>query len=236
MTSFKKMIMGAAVGALAISSIAAPTSAISGPAKLVVVHGIPGAKVEVCVSGNEIRKVFRYGHHLRATLDPGSYQLAVRLAAPGNCKGALVAKKRVILAGAERLTVVASYRHHAPALLVFDDREALAWIKDAAFSTTFGVFQNAARLGPLDLFVAISISAGTAEATPAVPGLRKGEQQGGPTEPGTIVPWVTKTGTNRRIIGPRLMQIREGKANHLVAVGTNRSNARFVFFSTTLDS
>lgn len=236
MSSFKKMIMGAAVAALAIGSIAAPASAISGPAKLVVVHGIPGARVEVCVSGNEIKKVFRYGHHLPVALDAGSYRLAIRSAAPGNCKGALVAKKRLILDGGDRLTVVASYRNHAPALLVFDDREALAWIEDDGFST-FGIMQHAARLGALDLFVAAPINTGAAEATPTVPGLRKGEQQGGPTEPGALVLWVTRTGANRPIIGPRLVQMREGRINHLVAVGTRPFNARFVFFRrTVLDS
>ena len=190
--------------------------------------------MEVCVSGNEIRKVLRYGHLLRTQLDPGTYRLAIRSAAPGNCKGALIAKKRLVLAGGERLTVVASYRNHARALLVFDDREALAWIEDGGFST-FGIMQNGARLRSLDLFVAAPISTGAAATTPTVPGLRKGQQQGGPTEPGALVLWVAKAGTSRVIIGPRLVQMREGRINHLVAVGTHPYNARFVFFSTALD-
>ena len=114
MSSFKKVILGAVRAALAIGTMAAPASAIAGPAKLVVVQGIPGAKAEVCVSGKEIRKVFRYGQLLRAKLEPGTYRLALRAAAPGRCKGALLARKQLVIDGAERLTVVRP-RDHARA-------------------------------------------------------------------------------------------------------------------------
>ena len=95
--------------------------------------------------------------------------------------------------------------------------------------------QNGARLRSLDLFVAAPIRTGAAATTPTVPGLRKGQQQGGPPGPGALVLWVAKAGTSRVIIGPRLVQMREGRINHLVAVGTHPYNARFVFFSTALD-
>lgn len=234
MSSFKKVILGAVCAALAIGTIAAPASAVT-EAKLVVVQGIPGAKAEVCVSGKEIRKVLRYGQFLRTKLEPGTYRLALRSSAPGRCKGALLAKKQLVIDGAERLTVVASYRNHGRALLVFDDREALAWLQGQEFST-FGLFQHAARLGRLDLYVATPLSPGAAETTPTLPGVRKGQQQGGPTEPGALVMWVNRTGASKPVIGPSLLQMREGRINHLVAVGTHPYNARFVFFSTAVDS
>ena len=66
--------------------------------------------------------------------------------------------------------------------------------------------------------------------------MRKGAQQGGPSEPGPLVLWMTRAGTSRPVIGPRLVQLREGKLNHLVAVGTHPFNSRFVFFRTTVDN
>jgi hypothetical protein len=230
-----KLIAGAAAAALAIGSLATPVLAVAAPAKVVLVHGIPGATVEVCVSGTEVRKQLRYGHHMRARLDAGAYQLAVRRAAPGACAGELVAKKRVVVSDGQRLTIVASFRKSAPALLVFDDGEILEGIGNAA-TPAFGVVQHAARLGPLDFYMAAPLSPGVAGTTPLVPGLRKREQQGGPTEPGSLVLWLNRAGDPQPIIGPRLVQIRAGKLNHIVVVGTHPFNARFVFFCTGSDT
>ena len=234
MHSLARLVTGAATAALVISSLATPVAAVSTPAKVVLVHGIPGATVEVCVSGREVRKQFRYGHHMRARLAPGTYQLAVRQAARGDCAGDLVAKKRLVLADGERLTVVASFRRSGPALLVFDDREVLERVGNAAIPT-FGVVQHAARLGPLDFHVAAPLGPTVSGPAPVVPELRKGMQQGGPTEPGALVLWLNRTGSSKPIIGPALVQMRDGKLNHLVVVGTHRFNARFVLFSTRLE-
>ena len=235
MQSLARLMTGAAAAALVISSLATPVAAASTPAKVVLVHGIPGATVEVCVSGREVRKQFRYGHHMRASLAPGTYQLAIRRAARGDCAGDLVAKKRVVLADGGRLTIVASFRRSGPALLVFDDREVLERVDRAAIAT-YGVVQHAARLGPLDFYVAAPLSTAVSGPMPTVPRMLKGTQQGGPTEPGALVLWLNRAGSPKPVIGPALVQMRDGKLNHLVAVGTHRFNARFVFFSTRLES
>ncbi len=235
MTRLRSIVTSAVVAALAISAMTGPVSAIDGKAKMVVVQGIPGAKTEVCISGNEIRHTLRYGQYVPVSLPAGTYRLALRVAATGNCKGALVAKKQLILDGTERLTVVSSYKHAQRALLVFDDTENLVTFDDMTF-TTYGVIQHAARLGRLDLYVATPLNTGAAESVPTVPALRKGQQQGGPSEPGTLAIWLTKAGSSKPLVGPKLMRIREGYLNHQVAIGTHPFNARTVFFRTAIDA
>jgi len=230
-----KLIAGVAAGALAISSLVAPVLAAGTPATVVLVHGIPGATLEVCVSGTEFVRSFRYGHYKRTRLDPGAYQLAVRTATPGACTGELVAKKRVVVSDGQRLTIVASFRKAAPALLVFDDSEILEEISVSAMPA-FGVVQHAARLGALDFYMAAPLSPGVSDTTPMASGLRKGKQLGGPTDPGVLVLWMNRVGEPQPIIGPELVQMRAGKLNHVVAVGTRPYNARFVIFRTRLDA
>jgi hypothetical protein len=230
-----KLIAGTAAATLALSSLAAPVLAARSPATVVLVHGIPGATLEVCASGNELMKDFRYGNHMRTRLDAGAYQLAVRAAAPGTCSGELVAKKRLVVADGQRLTIVASFRRAAPALLVFDDGEILESISGSAMPA-FGVVQHAARLGALDFYMAAPLTPGVSDTTPMASGLRKRQQLGGPTDPGALVLWMNRVDEPQPVIGPELVQMRAGKLNHLVAVGTHPFNARFVVFRTGLDS
>ena len=235
MRRLRRLIAGVAAAALAISSLAAPVLAAGSPATVVLVHGIPGATLEVCVSGIELLKDFRYGHHVRTRLDAGAFQLALRRATPGACTGELVAKKRVVVSDGQRLTIVASFRRAAPALLVFDDGEILEGISGSAISA-FGVVQHAARLGALDFYMAAPLSPGVSDTTPMAAGLRKREQLGGPTDPGALVLWMNRAGEPQPIIGPELVQMRGGKLNHVVAVGTHPFNARLVILRTGLDT
>jgi hypothetical protein len=105
------------VAALAIGVLAMPTTAAT-KAKMVLVNGIPGTSIDVCVGTNEIKSNLAYGAAYKKQL-VGTKALRFRKAAPGHCTGRLLAGKRVgFPSGADKSIVVTS---KSPKVLVFDN-------------------------------------------------------------------------------------------------------------------
>lgn len=106
------------VAALALGAMAAPAAAAD-KGKLTVVNGMPGTKIDVCIgSTNEIKSGLGYGASFRKQL-AGSKKLRFRKAAPGKCKGKLLAARTVGMPSGSDKTVVFSKK--APKVLVFDN-------------------------------------------------------------------------------------------------------------------
>jgi hypothetical protein len=106
------------VAALALGATAAPAAAAD-KGKLTVVNGMPGTRIDVCIgSSNEIKSGLGYGASFRKQL-LGSKKLRFRKAAPGKCKGKLLAARTVGLPSGSDKTVVFSKK--SPKVLVFDN-------------------------------------------------------------------------------------------------------------------
>ena len=106
------------VATLALSAMAAPATAAD-KGKLTVVNGMPGTRIDVCIGRtNEIKSGLAYGASFRKQL-AGSKKLRFRKAAPGKCRGKLLAAKTVGMPGGSDKTVVFSKK--APKVLVFNN-------------------------------------------------------------------------------------------------------------------
>ncbi len=118
MNRLRTLAVTSLVAALALGAMAAPAAAVS-KGKLTVVNGMPGTKIDVCIgSQNEIKSGLAYGASFRKQL-VGSKKLRFRKAAPGKCKGKLLAARTVGLPGGSDKTVVFSKK--APKVLVFNN-------------------------------------------------------------------------------------------------------------------
>ncbi|MGZ8598321.1 MAG: hypothetical protein ACXWXB_09005 [Actinomycetota bacterium] len=87
----KRFLAALAAGALVLGLLVGSVSA--GPAidaTLFLAHGIPGQKVDVYISGDEVLSRWRYGKVATfEDLAPGIYQVRVRVPSPGR-PGALL--------------------------------------------------------------------------------------------------------------------------------------------------
>lgn len=88
MSHMRRLSALATAGVLMASLFATvgAASAAPGDATLWVVHGVPGATVEVCVNGAAVKEDFMYRQKFSATLPAGDYSFAL-YANGANCTG-----------------------------------------------------------------------------------------------------------------------------------------------------
>lgn len=108
------------VAALAIGTLAVPASAAD-RGRMTVVNGIPGTRIDICVgNSNEIRSGLKYGGVFKKQLI-GAKKLRFRKAAPGACKGQLLAGRTIgFPSGSDKTVVVTS---KLPRVLVFRNEQ-----------------------------------------------------------------------------------------------------------------
>ncbi len=203
--------------ALALTAFAGTASAAS-PATVNVAHGIPGVKVDVCVAGSAVKTDFKYGQQFRAQLPAGTYTIRVKAAAhAAPCKGTLLIKQSVTLTDGLNATAVANYVAGKPALSIFvndltgtSDSKATITVRHTAKAPTVDVWLNG----------------GTA---PAVENLAR-YASAGPVavDAGVYSWWVSADGGYAPVIGPRVAELKAGRAYQILAVGTNMANYRFI--------
>ena len=118
MHRLRTLVATSLVAALALGAMAAPASAAS-KGKLTVVNGMPGVKVDVCIgSTNEIKSGLKYGATYAKQVS-GTKKLRFRKAAPGTCKGKLLAARTVAMPLGSDKTVV--FTKKTPKVLVFNN-------------------------------------------------------------------------------------------------------------------
>ncbi len=210
--------LAAATAALAISTVAGSVSAaVPTTAKVFVVHGIPGAKVDVCVSGSEVKSNFRYGQTFVLNAVPaGTYVVKLYPASKLKCHGPVVARRTVTLTGGLNATAVARLIGGKPGIQVFvndttvPSGKATITVRHTASAPTVDVWLNGG-------------------AAPAVPGLAKGASAGPVAlDPAVYSWWVSGVGGYKPVIGPGVASLSAGNAYQIYAVGTNVHNYRFV--------
>lgn len=210
--------LAAATAALAISAVAGSVSAVTpGTAKVFVVHGIPGVKVDVCVNGGEVRSNFRYGQQFVLNGVPaGTYKIKVYAASPRSCFGKAVISRTVTLTAGLNATAVARIVNGKPHLPIYVNDTAVPSGK-----ATITV-RHTASAPKVDVW----LNGGTA---PAVPGLAQGASAGPVAlDPAVYSWWVSGVGGYKPVIGPGVARLAAGNAYQIYAVGTNAHNYRFV--------
>lgn len=210
--------------ALGVSSAALGTD-------LVVGHGIPKVKVDVCVktSGGllEVASNFKYGKIFKAALPAGDYVITVRAASQGTCKGAVLIKAPVTFDGTEDLSIIATKTKGQPTVVVFDN--SAGYGPGAVFS-----IKHAAMLGKADVYWGVLVNDKFAPSTtPTASGVPKGAQADIPFVESDVKVGIAKTGTTKLLNETPYWAVRDGFINHVVAIGPPGS-FRFLRYRTPI--
>lgn len=218
----RKILLTAASTAFAISALAMPVSAGT-PATVFVAHGIPGAKVDVCVNGAEVRSNFRYGRQFKAELPAGNYRVKVYLADPRECRGVKVIDEQLALSDGLNATAVARIINGAPGLQVFvNDLD----IDGPGASLTV---RHTAKAPTVDVYLAGTVDLAIDGSEPTIADFPRGASAGPvPIKPNTYAWWVTLADQTAPVIGPAVAYLEAGVAYQVHAVGTKPSNYRFI--------
>ncbi|MEX1296743.1 MAG: DUF4397 domain-containing protein [Candidatus Limnocylindrales bacterium] len=229
MSRFK--ILGASI--LALSLVAGASGAALGT-DIVVGHGIPKAKVDVCakVGGDllELKSNFKFGQWFRLNdLAAGTYTITVRVAKPGNCNGkVLINTGPLAFDGSEDLSVIASKNKGKPIVVVFDNSEG--YFGDG--SEPVLSIKHAANVGKADVYLDILVNDKfAADTSPTATGVKRGDAVYVPFLNVDIQVGVARTGSSRIIAQTPYWEVQDGKINHVVAIGTP-SKFRFLRYRT----
>lgn len=121
MRAITSMLLTSAALALLATSVAAPALAAPGSSKLAIVQGIPGLKADVCINGREVKSGLRFGGAVRRSQTNGAKMMKVFKAAPGRCRGKLLAQRKFWVNDGADVTIVVS-RQKPTRIMVFDNK------------------------------------------------------------------------------------------------------------------
>ena len=218
---FRRFGLAVAGAALAVTTVAGTASAVvPSTATVSVVHGIPGATVNVCVDGHRVKSSFKYGGQFTLTgVAAGSHRVKLVPWYRG-CGSAAIVARTVAVTGGLNATIVARHVGSGLGLQVF--------VNDLSISTA-GKTTITVRHAATAPAVAVWLNGG---AAPAVPSLARGASVG-PVEltPGVYAWWVSAVGGYKPVIGPRVASLAGDRAYQVYAIGTKASNYRFVVVS-----
>jgi hypothetical protein len=214
----KKGIMGAmATVVVALSLVAGgagSATAAAGKATLWVLHGVPGAKVDVCVNRAEVKSNFTYGQQFSASLPAGSYRVSVRAAASGTCTGAIILYAHPTLKAGGNYTAVAG--------LGVLGKPSLFLFKNDVRKTAAG----AARLSIRHTAAAPRVDV-WADGSKLISGLRWGASSTMTVPRGSYRVAVAPAGTTTIVIGPQTFKLAAGQAYQVYATGSAKAGYRF---------
>ncbi|MFO1539694.1 MAG: hypothetical protein ACKOTZ_04480 [Chloroflexota bacterium] len=153
-TRLARALGGALIAAAVLSTgaLAAPAEINEpGTAQVWVAHGIPGAKVDVCVNGDAVRTGFLYGGRFRAEV-PAYTPLTVKVRAhdgAGACTGAVLIRARLSLNAGANVTALATLRAGEATLVTWSNRTPVAGCGGGDTSVTV---HHEAKAGPMLFF------------------------------------------------------------------------------------
>jgi len=221
--TMKKFIGLAVAGMVAASVFMAGgvATAAKNPATVHVLHAVPGAKVDVCVDDSEVRSNFTYKSTFTAELPAGSYKVAVRAAAAGECEGDVIKSATYDLAANKNYTVVAGLTGKgAPRLFAFKNN--MSDIKDGVARVQV---RHVAAAPTVDVWV---------NGAPAITGFTSGEEATVALPEGDYTVRVAPKGTTTTAIGPRTFSLSEGMAYQVFAVGSGDAGYRFLVLAQSV--
>ena len=201
------ILMSAAlsVGLLALTG---PASAMAKPAKVSVVHGIPGVSVNVCVDGSSVADNFNYGNTITgAELPAGSHD--VKLVAAGDpCSNTAILSDTYNLSAGANYTIVANLDGSgSPNLKAFVNKvskvaegNARLTIRHTANAPAVNVYANGGLLIGGTNYV-------------------WGESKTFTVPAGSYKAKVTLPSSTSAVIGPAKLMLKQGHAYQVYAVG-----------------
>ena len=220
-TSLSK-ILAVAVAAASLLSMAAVGPASAGAdvrATVFVVHGIPGQRVDVCITGlGEVASRLAYAERFKKRLAPGTYTMKVRTSPARSCRGDVITKTTLDLADLENLTAVIRFVEGDPGV------------------TKFANDMSATPGGQIRLVAAHMMRGAAvdvwANGLVEIADLGRGGVQSVNLPAGDVYSvWASKVNESAPIVGPRVIDnTAQGQTFTFVMVGTRVANNRVVVF------
>lgn len=200
----------AAAGALGLTALGAPAFAAAADAEnatVTVVHGVPGATVDVYADGEAVLTGFTF----KDVSDPlslpaGTYDLEVRAAGDAASKAPLFEATESIPAGADVTVVAALNGDGDPGLVPFVNDTSAANSGEGRL-----VVRHTAAAPAVDVY------AGDAKV---ISSLEPGKQEALDVAAGTIDASVTVAGESDPVLGPVDVDVMGGMATVVYAVGS----------------
>ena len=191
------------------ASTAQTTSAHGGSAWVSVVHGIPDAKVKVCVDGQAAIRGFTYGEKVvNARVPVGKHRVRV-VAAGRSCHAPAILRSHYRLRAGKSYTVVAAVKPSGtPRLKAYGNR-----INLVDEGTSRLVVRHTAKAPAVNVWASGTKLIGARSFT-------WGESRTFAVPRGHYRVKVTLPGSRQPVIGPRRLGLRAGNAYQVYAVGT----------------
>ena len=193
-------------------------SAAPGDATLWVVHGVPGATVEVCVNGAPAQEDFAYRQKFSTALAPGDYTFTLYPNA-ANCTGTPIDTADITrtLAMDGNYTLVAGVSNQTGKVRFF-------WFANDVANTKRGMF----RLSIRHIAVAPAVNVFMNKTRMTVPALTQGGSKTVQLMWGDYVTRVKVAGTSKTILGPGTRSFESRTAVQLYLVGNSTVGYRFL--------
>jgi hypothetical protein len=193
-------------------------SAAPGDATLWVVHGVPGATVEVCVNGAPVQEDFAYRKKFSAALPAGDYTFAL-YANGANCTGTPIDKANITrsLVSDGNYTIVAGVSAQTGKVRFF-------WFSNNVVNTKRGMF----RLSIRHVAVAPAVNVFMNKTRMTVPALTQGVSKTTQLPWGDYITRVKVAGKSTTVLGPVTQSYEARTAVQLYIVGNATVGYRFV--------
>ena len=197
---------------------AGTASAAPGDATLWVVHGVPGATVEVCVNGAPAKEDFAYRQKFSTLVPAGDYTFAL-YANGANCTGTPIDEANITrtLAMDGNYTIVAGVSNATSKVRFF-------WFTNDVANTMRGMF----RLSIRHVAVAPALNVFMNKTRMTVPSLTQNGSKTLQLTPGDYVTRVKVAGSSDTIIGPLTRSYERKTAVQLYIVGNSTVGYRFL--------
>jgi hypothetical protein len=221
--AIRRLTLVTATVALAVSALGAPASALTLDPLIAVVQGTPGASVDVCLDGKEVRSSLPYGSRYLGRLAFKKVTLKVFKADPRKCKGTKLAQKVLdFTLGGDRTLVLAK---GTPRLVDFDNAGLPLVV---AALNPYIVIRHAASVGAMGIYYGV----GSPLTPSAIPTMDKGQQVGGtlPPAPSQSGVWATHPLTYK-VLAQVVLSLTENRRYEVILVGSKGKNLRWVVFS-----
>lgn len=197
---------------------AGTASAAAGDATLWVVHGVPGATVEVCVNGAPAKEDFAYRQKFSAALPAGDYTFAL-YANGANCIGTPIdtasITRTLLMDG--NYTIVAGVSAQTGKVRFF-------WFSNNVANTQRGKF----RLSIRHVAVAPAVNVFMNKARITDPALMQGASKTVQLPWGDYVTRVKKAGSSTTVLGPVTRSYESRTAVQLYIVGNSTEGYKFL--------
>ena len=234
MHRIRKSIVAASLTALAVSALAAPSSAIVGTGTIGVVNGIPGQRVDICINGKEVRSSVKYGGRTYKTMNSGIKSIKIFKADPRKCKGVKVAQTIIDLGALADRTIVINKQ--APKVVDFDN-VGLGTIPPDGTPLPVAIFvwRHAADLGTVNFLYRGWMAIPETPVGPAAnPLWQEGNQVYSSSSPDSIWQLRITRPEQTKTLAVKKVTYKESRRYEWYLLGTKAKNAKLVVWERAI--